>query len=294
MGFLSNVALVFSKNGYEDFIKKLHETFSDNSSNRIKLFLEECTTKVCDSLNGSKAFYWGCVKWQHFYSNHTEDIDDDYFESYVINKTLARLHNKHYLLIDVGGMGDNSYQVGDYTNNPFGIGLKVSISGFEETVEYENLQIDELLTVRNINLIHDYTIKNITPENIYYNLKDGKDIKYNLIKLILLYITFVVKYSHHGEDYCDKCINKCIEIISMKENFYKSDKEYYSVSSINGLVVDRGIHNLITDTANVFTTLCLLDGIVTQLIYKTNNDSLKLTYSKISGCLRWMSPNKNC
>ena len=293
MGSMSNVALVLSKNGYVDFIKIFYSLYSSRTRFQIEEFIKNSTLFKSDILEGSKAYYWKYVKWKKFSDTTSENFEDPLFNSYAINKILRKLNENDYLLIDIGELNDDNYCVGNFHPNPFGIELKRTISGIEEGTEYDNLQIDRILNKRNVNLIYDYTIKNIILESIYHDLKDGKNIKHNLVKLIFFYLTFIVKDGLYDEDYNDKCINKCIEIINMKENFYKTTKEHYSVSSLNGLVIQRGIQNLITDTTNVFTVLSLIDGIITTLIYKTNNDSMKFTYSKISVTLRWMSPNKD-
>ena len=288
MGSLSNVAIVFSKDGYNEFCNKLTELFSESFVTHILDYIDHCTLKRNDIITGDKAYYWRYVKWQSFNDTCSASTGNPYFESYVINKTLSKINKDHYLLVDIGELNDDNYQVGYYINNSFGIGLKRFISGFEENEEHDSIEIAKILNYRNRTLIKDFTAKNIIETNIAKELKMGKHIKLNLCKLIFLYISYIDK-NYKKDELINDLISRCIEIINCPKEFLKVEKEEYTISTLHICMVQNGIENLahVKSTFGIITS-ALLYAIADILCFTGNTTEIRNTYSDINSSIRYI------
>ena len=121
MGYYSEVALCFSKQGHEDFIAELEK--QDEATKQD--FAEMKDSATIKEVDGSTLYYWDHLKW------YEDFLGIKFIEKWmkeVFYELPKNTRENNYLFIRVGEhILDNIYS-GDYWGNPFSISLERNIS----------------------------------------------------------------------------------------------------------------------------------------------------------------------
>ena len=292
MGYLSNVAIVFSKEGYNTFTKVLRKEYRNDIVHKVEDFMDNCTIKKCDILSSAKAFYWRFVKWERFESIFDENAalssSDSILSSNVINNVLKKLHEDQFHFVDIGELDDDNYTVGYYTDNPFGIGIRRTIVGIEEGEELHYLLMTKHLNYRSIKAICNFTASNISSSSIIHKFRAGKDIKQSLAELVFKFIFLTNNDSSISDKDQENLIDFCIELMNDTRKYSFAEKEKYSISSLVYPVYCNGVTGLVKDKGckNDFHIATVIYGIVNALIFGSSDDSHKNDYNATQSYLR--------
>lgn len=287
MGYLSNIAIVFSKEGYNTFLDIVRKDYPTHVRNTIEDFMDKCIIKKEDTLSGAKAFYWRNVKWDRF-ANNVPDVN---VISSLINSSLKKIDMNHFHFVDIGELDDDNYTVGYYFDNPFGIGIRRTITGIEEGNELDYVLMTRMLNHRNVRAIRDFASGNISPEAIHYSLKNEKDIKQNICKIIFTFIFYTQTENYIDDVFTDKLIDFCIEIMNDKCT-YTLDRAYkYEISELVVPMSMFGVYGLLfkENHKDNLIIASIMYGICNTLIFGSSHSVHRNKFSGISDCIRRLS-----